>query len=171
MNLNLLPMRCSFCRRRDSQVAKLISNHPHDLRRAYICDACVAVCDAILQGDHKPLGAKIRYRISGAEHARFEKHCSFCRKPQHEVGKLLSSRVADRAICAACVGICNSILGGTNQNPGMPAEASEKSIADAGVRATQQRWRRFWRKIFRTMVSPELKLQGRAASPAEGAAL
>ena len=42
-------MQCSFCHKPNHQVAKLISNHPKDLRRAYICDACIAVCNSILE--------------------------------------------------------------------------------------------------------------------------
>jgi hypothetical protein len=178
MKFRFLPgaMRCSFCRRPNAQVEKLISNHPAHLplamRRAYICDACVAVCDAILQGDYKPLGGKVVHRVAGADSPRHISHCSFCRKPQHECGKLLHSRVKDRAICAACVAICNSILSGENPNSNMPKPVSEESIVADGVRYTQKLWWRFWRKIsaigFR-VVSP--KAQQAAASPAEGAAL
>jgi hypothetical protein len=93
------------------------------MRRAYICDACVAVCDAVLQGDFKPLGDKVEHRIASPQRSRFQKHCSFCRRPQHSAGKLLLSRKTDRTICAACVAVCNSILGGDN-----PTE----NVADKG---------------------------------------
>ena len=42
---------CSFCRRRDTQVAKLVAG-PRVLfigPRVYICDACVAVSARIMQ--------------------------------------------------------------------------------------------------------------------------
>jgi len=53
-------LQCSFCRKRQDAVAKLISS-PSDYERAYICDECVAVCTSILEDDgviaqqHPPL--------------------------------------------------------------------------------------------------------------------
>src|SRR5216683_600687 len=43
-------LRCSFCRKSQDVVAKLISS-PNDYPRAYICDECVAVCNSILEDD------------------------------------------------------------------------------------------------------------------------
>jgi len=40
-------LRCSFCRKTQDSVGKLISS-PGDSPRAYICDECVAVCNSIL---------------------------------------------------------------------------------------------------------------------------
>ena len=40
-------LRCSFCKRSQDEVRKLISSHP-SLRRVYICDECVAACNRIL---------------------------------------------------------------------------------------------------------------------------
>ena len=34
-------MKCSFCRKPPREVAKLIASPRRDLRRSYICDACV----------------------------------------------------------------------------------------------------------------------------------
>ncbi len=42
---------CSFCRKSEDVVGKLIAN-PGDYERAYICDECVAVCHFILDDDH-----------------------------------------------------------------------------------------------------------------------
>ncbi len=42
------PLRCSFCRKAQDAVGKLISS-PGDFPRAYICDECVAVCNSILE--------------------------------------------------------------------------------------------------------------------------
>ena len=36
-------LRCSFCRKKDSQVAKLVAGP-----RVYICDACVAIATQIM---------------------------------------------------------------------------------------------------------------------------
>jgi ATP-dependent Clp protease ATP-binding subunit ClpX len=41
-------LRCSFCRKTQDAVGKLISS-PGDFPRAYICDECVAVCNSILE--------------------------------------------------------------------------------------------------------------------------
>jgi len=177
-------MRCSFCHRSNHQVEKLISNHPRDLRRTYICDACVAVCDAILQGDFKPLGEKVLH-VASPESERRSAHCSFCRKSQPPAGKLIHSRQQERAICPACVAVCNSILSNPTAG-GSPASTEAASgkplLAGGGARATSKRWWRFWRKIGSTglpMFSPDVPPQqarnglagkpGFAASPAEGA--
>ena len=37
-------LRCSFCRKRDSEVEKLLGGP-----KAFICDACVSVCNKILE--------------------------------------------------------------------------------------------------------------------------
>jgi ATP-dependent Clp protease ATP-binding subunit ClpX len=41
-------LHCSFCRKTQDAVGKLISS-PGDFPRAYICDECVAVCNSILE--------------------------------------------------------------------------------------------------------------------------
>ena len=48
-------LRCSFCRKSQGVVGKLISS-PSEYPRAYICDECISVCNAILQDD-KPESA------------------------------------------------------------------------------------------------------------------
>ena len=40
-------LSCSFCRKPENAVAKLISS-PSDYPRAYICDECVAVCSTVI---------------------------------------------------------------------------------------------------------------------------
>jgi hypothetical protein len=42
--------RCSFCRKSEDVVGKLISS-PSDYPRAFICDECIAVCNFILEED------------------------------------------------------------------------------------------------------------------------
>ncbi len=39
---------CSFCRKPQSEVQKLIAS-PSDVGRAYICDECIAVCASIVK--------------------------------------------------------------------------------------------------------------------------
>ena len=41
---------CSFCRKPQTSVSKLIAN-PSDYPRAYICDECIAVCAAVVEDD------------------------------------------------------------------------------------------------------------------------
>ena len=41
---------CSFCRKSQDSVAKLITS-PSDYPRAYICDECIAVCAGILEDE------------------------------------------------------------------------------------------------------------------------
>jgi hypothetical protein len=43
-------LSCSFCRKPENAVAKLISS-PSDNARAYICDECVAVCSAVIEDE------------------------------------------------------------------------------------------------------------------------
>jgi ATP-dependent Clp protease ATP-binding subunit ClpX len=43
---------CSFCHQHQDVVGKLISS-PSDHPRAYICDECIAVCNAILEDDRR----------------------------------------------------------------------------------------------------------------------
>jgi len=50
-------MHCSFCRKSQDVVSKLISS-PSELPRAYICDKCVAVCQWILVDDEAPPGIR-----------------------------------------------------------------------------------------------------------------
>jgi len=47
-------LRCSFCDKSRDVVKKLISSPSDDPKRAYICDECVAICNAILDEDRKP---------------------------------------------------------------------------------------------------------------------
>ena len=46
MIFRLRPLRCSFCRKDESQVSKLVAGP-----RVYICDACVAIASQIMEGD------------------------------------------------------------------------------------------------------------------------
>jgi ATP-dependent Clp protease ATP-binding subunit ClpX len=46
-------MRCSFCGKSQDQVDKLISTPPDRPTRAYVCNECIAVCNAILKDYEK----------------------------------------------------------------------------------------------------------------------
>jgi ATP-dependent protease Clp ATPase subunit len=43
-------LRCSFCRKSQDVVGKLISS-PSDYPRTYICDECIRICMEILEDD------------------------------------------------------------------------------------------------------------------------
>ena len=49
-------LRCSFCHKSQDVVGKLISS-PSDYPRAYSCDECITVCNAIIQDDQPAAGA------------------------------------------------------------------------------------------------------------------
>jgi ATP-dependent Clp protease ATP-binding subunit ClpX len=45
-NINTGDLKCSFCNKRQAEVAKLITN---PIQTAYICNECIEVCGAILK--------------------------------------------------------------------------------------------------------------------------
>jgi ATP-dependent protease Clp ATPase subunit len=47
--IRLRKLRCSFCRKNDREVAKLVAGP-----RVYICDECVAIASRIMEGDSQP---------------------------------------------------------------------------------------------------------------------
>jgi hypothetical protein len=46
-------LQCSFCRKSQDEVLKLIAS-PQDDLRTYICDECVSVCADIIEDDQQP---------------------------------------------------------------------------------------------------------------------
>jgi len=49
--LGLKQLRCSFCRKKDAQVEKLVAGpRAYTGARVYICDACVAIATQIMNG-------------------------------------------------------------------------------------------------------------------------
>lgn len=57
---------CSFCRKSQDSVSKLISS-PSDYPRAYICDECIAVCASILADDRDRLPGVSGTPVNGEE--------------------------------------------------------------------------------------------------------
>ena len=49
--IKLRPLRCSFCGKHNSEVAKLVAGP-----RVYICDECVAVASRLMGGDPRDGG-------------------------------------------------------------------------------------------------------------------
>ena len=131
---------CAFCEKYPD--AKLICGPLKN-----ICEECVALCDHLLRPDlpiQDTWAARIadRKRLqrltgvglvlldgwtpnSGGPESKHVPNCSFCRKSQHEVSKLIASeqrrpalsrdlrgeieRMATVYICAECVELCNAI--------------------------------------------------------------
>jgi hypothetical protein len=62
-------LHCSFCRKSQDSVQKLITSPNSDPSRAYICDECVMVCASILEDDR--LGTVVSHETfqeSGKSH-------------------------------------------------------------------------------------------------------
>jgi len=56
------PLRCSFCRKTQEQVEKLISS-PSEYPRSYICNECVGVCQQILEDEKKEQSSPANRRL------------------------------------------------------------------------------------------------------------
>jgi ATP-dependent Clp protease ATP-binding subunit ClpX len=50
-------LHCSFCRKSQDKVLKLIASPNDRPDRAYICDECIVVCNSILEDDWNPSAA------------------------------------------------------------------------------------------------------------------
>ena len=71
-------LRCSFCRKKDSQVQKLVAGpRGYTGRRVYICDACVAITVDLMNdspsdnqplGEESSLGRKLSHRVRRIMH-------------------------------------------------------------------------------------------------------
>ena len=63
--LRLRKLRCSFCRKDESEVAKLVAGP-----RVYICDACVAIATKIIEDSTEPkppvVSVSLRKRLADA---------------------------------------------------------------------------------------------------------
>ena len=72
--LGFKQLRCSFCRKKDSQVEKLVAGpRAYTGARVYICDACVAIATQIMNdppsNDNAPgvqlsMWRKVSYRVA-----------------------------------------------------------------------------------------------------------
>jgi ATP-dependent protease Clp ATPase subunit len=53
--MRIRKLRCSFCRKTEDQVSKLVGG-PRSIvgLRVYICDECVAIANSIMQGNTSP---------------------------------------------------------------------------------------------------------------------
>jgi len=93
-------LRCSFCDKTQSAVAKLVSS-PSSYPRAYICEQCIRTCSSAIGDVPAPSG----HRSANA------RGCSFCHKGPHEIR--LASSPGDppgALICEECLAVCMFIL-------------------------------------------------------------
>ena len=110
---------CSFCGKRKHEVRKLISGP-----RVFICNECVALCREIVGPRRSPAAGDVPpERTTGDMPAEplphdedvtaetkppDEKSCSFCRRLQADVAKLVNGPTVH--ICTECVDLCEDIL-------------------------------------------------------------
>lgn len=90
-------LACTFCKRSQDDVAKLIAGP-----NVFICDACVALAEQSRAGtaaDHKTL----KLAVEGAK-----TRCSFCRKQRSTERAILTGPAA--GICVPCLNVCRQIL-------------------------------------------------------------
>ena len=90
-------LACSFCGKRQEEVAKLVAGP-----RVFICDECIADSNVAL-ASNLPSG-----KISIILGKTSDDRCSFCGKQSSEVEKIVG--IPSSWICNECVKICNQIL-------------------------------------------------------------
>jgi len=139
-------LRCSFCHKSQDAVAKLISSPDH-CPQAYICNACVAVCNSILRRDSdattpsdssgKTRGWFYRAKPGAAKETLV---CSFCHRSQDAVAKLIGTpeHYPPAYICDTCVAVCNSML---PQEPGATTGADLSGKKRSWFHRVKSWWR------------------------------
>ena len=61
--MRILKLRCSFCRKDESRVAKLVAGPRLALPRVYICDKCAREAIRIMESAPTPPGALTAQRV------------------------------------------------------------------------------------------------------------
>jgi hypothetical protein len=90
---------CSFCRRPQSEVAKLIAGP-----KVYICDTCIAAAEQSMTPSPAPaLPGSLALAKEGSK-----AQCSFCRKGRTADRALLTGSAGN--ICGECLRVCRQIL-------------------------------------------------------------
>jgi ATP-dependent protease Clp ATPase subunit len=102
-------LSCSFCRKSQRQVTKLIAGPG-----VYICDGCVSRAHAVLT-EPAPAAAPPIDAIQQVSDEAGAEQCSFCQKRRHQVAAMASA--GDRRICDECLELCAEIV---NEEPPIP---------------------------------------------------
>jgi len=88
---------CTFCKRPQDQVARLIAGP-----KVYICDDCISAAEKIMNGAH----SAPKFLALAREGAKVR--CSFCRKGSGAERPILAGLAAN--ICRPCLDVCRQIL-------------------------------------------------------------
>ena len=121
---------CSFCGKRRSEVRRLVSGP-----RVFICDECVGRCREIIgprppPGDGSDDSGRTTLDMPALDAQPLpddedvtaetkppdERHCSFCGKAKHDVGRLVNGPTV--YICNECVDLCEDIIAVEAPAPG-----------------------------------------------------
>src|SRR5262249_33344821 len=102
-------LSCSFCARPQRKTRKLVAGP-----RVYICEACVALAEAVIaSGQNAETAIGTVQAVPASARAR---RCSFCGKPRHQVNGLATTidnphgkLAGDAAICSECLTLCREI--------------------------------------------------------------
>ena len=130
-------LRCSFCKKPQDAVGKLISS-PEGRARAYICEECVGVCETLEEHVHRDEETSSAAEPAGSLRGLFswyrrnhptEPRCSFCWKAKEAAQKLIGSPDRRAHICNECLAICRTVLAGnpTDTNLSSPEGARVSS--------------------------------------------
>jgi ATP-dependent protease Clp ATPase subunit len=116
---------CSFCGRRSTQVRDLIASRR--LSAAYICDQCIEACHGILKEDPGKMVYQTPAGVDDNTLLTAPLECSFCRRGQSTVDKLISSPLKDahQYICDRCVRMGGELLG----KEGQPGSSRSRRLA------------------------------------------
>jgi ATP-dependent protease Clp ATPase subunit len=116
-------LRCSFCRKREQEVRKLIAGP-----QVHICDDCVQVCVDILEHDRRTTGEAQRPHPPGIGPAAWpasDAWCAFCGNVVDLANALL---IEDRTLlCDGCV-----------QSIAAAAKEAQDNRSGGGTGAAQQ---------------------------------
>lgn len=93
-----IPLTCSFCGKRQTEVAKLIASADDG-----ICDSCVRDASRVTGSQESAVGA-----FSPAGQADSDLHCSFCSKARADVESIAVG--VSRCICNECLTLSLEII-------------------------------------------------------------
>ena len=95
-------LTCSFCRRSQKDVGKLIAGPA-----VYICDQCVGLASEIARTDREPTDESAH--MMPIPRTSEEHDCSFCGKERTRVNRVVLGQSGE-TICNECLELCSEIL-------------------------------------------------------------